>query len=137
MDPEKTSASSDTELIAQAKAVGSGEVSSALPDEAPSWWSTHDAMTMSASVLVFGVAVIGLSAWLAIRKIEKDVILKIVVIPMVVMSAVFLLVAGYTDMQMAPIVGLLGTIVGYILGNGTKSEGPAPEPKPEAGGAPV
>jgi len=44
------------------------------------------------------------------------VILKAVIIPMVVMSAVFLVVAGYDDQQIAPAMGLLGTVVGYVLG---------------------
>ena len=29
----------------------------------------------------------------------------------------FLIVARYTDKQMGPVMGLLGTIVGYLLGN--------------------
>lgn len=80
------------------------------------WWTTENAMTMSSVVLAFGAIVIGLSAYLAIRQIPRDVILRIVVIPMAIMSALFLVVAGYDDSQIAPAMGLLGTIIGYILG---------------------
>ncbi len=31
--------------------------------------------------------------------------------------------AGYTSEQIAPMFGLLGTIVGYLLGKGTQQEG--------------
>ena len=30
--------------------------------------------------------------------------------------AIFLVVAGYSDQQIAPVIGLLGTIAGYLLG---------------------
>lgn len=104
------------------------------------WWSATEAMTISSAVLIFGLLVIGVSAAMAFKRIDKDVILKAVIIPMVVMSAVFLVVAGYSDKQIAPLMGLLGTIVGYVLGasqNGradSKDErGPTP-PEPPAQG---
>ena len=55
-------------------------------------------------------------SWARTKKLDKEVILKAVIIPMVVMSAVFLVVAGYDDQQIAPAMGLLGTVVGYVLG---------------------
>jgi biopolymer transport protein ExbB/TolQ len=36
------------------------------------------------------------------------------------MMAVFLVVAGYTDTQIAPVMGLLGTVAGYLLGKEPK-----------------
>ncbi|MEZ2146369.1 hypothetical protein AAE026_29345 [Bradyrhizobium sp. DN5] len=41
---------------------------------------------------------------------------KAFLILVVVFSALFLIVAGYTDQQTAPVFGLLGTIAGYIFG---------------------
>jgi hypothetical protein len=84
------------------------------------WWSTHSAMTMCSAVLIFGILVMALSTVLALKKLEKDTILKVVVIPMAVVSAIFLVVAGYDDRQVAPAMGLLGTIVGYVLGTARK-----------------
>jgi hypothetical protein len=85
------------------------------------WWSVESAMTMSAIVLLFGLVTILIGAFLALRQLSQQTILKVVVIPMVVMAAVFLVVAGYSDQQMAPAMGLLGTVVGYVLGTGREA----------------
>lgn len=81
-------------------------------------------MTMSAVVLAFGLLVMLIGGYLAARRLNTEVVLKVVVIPMVIMSAVFLVVAGYDDQQIAPAMGLLGTVVGYVLG--TTKNAPAP-----------
>ena len=36
---------------------------------------------------------------------------------------VFLIVAGYTEKQIAPVIGLLGTIAGYLLGKSSSETG--------------
>jgi hypothetical protein len=41
---------------------------------------------------------------------------KLFIIVVVVGGSLFLLTAGYSQDQMTPIIGLLGTIVGYALG---------------------
>jgi hypothetical protein len=53
----------------------------------------------------------------------------------VVFASLFLIVAGYTDTQTAPVFSLLGTIVGYIFGRsatattgGAADNAPAPGP---------
>jgi len=64
----------------------------------------------------------------------------------IVFGALFLVVAGYSDEQTAPVFGLLGTIIGYIFGRyqsaATESEdggpppagggGEKPDPQPDA-----
>lgn len=35
---------------------------------------------------------------------------------LIIVAAVFLIVAGYTETQIVPVIGLLGTIAGYMLG---------------------
>jgi hypothetical protein len=101
------------------------------PPEVPTepWWSARSAISMCSIILVFGLIVIGISSSLALKRIDKETILKVVVIPMAVMLAVFLVVAGYSDSQIAPAMGLLGTIVGYVLGargkGATDEGGPA------------
>jgi hypothetical protein len=87
---------------------------------APSWWSVTDAMTISAAVLVFGLAVLVLATYLIRTGKNTEAVLRIFGTILIVMVAVFLVVAGYTDTQIAPVIGLLGTIVGYLLGKETK-----------------
>jgi hypothetical protein len=72
---------------------------------------------MCSVLLVYSLLIIIVSAWLATKKLEKDTVLKAIVVPTVVVLAVFLVVAGYDDKQFAPVMGLFGTIIGYVLGS--------------------
>ena len=50
------------------------------------------------------------------HKHEPNMILRPFGTILIIVAAVFLVVAGYTEEQIAPVIGLLGTIAGYILG---------------------
>jgi len=80
------------------------------------WWSVADAMTISSCVLIFGLVVMVLATALLYKGKKADDILKLFGTIIIVISAIFLVVAGYTDTQIAPVIGLLGTIAGYLLG---------------------
>lgn len=79
------------------------------------WWSTKNAMTMSASVLLFGAFVLVV----LLRHIKNNDIMeneaKLFMISLIVWSTLFLVVSGYGDTQIAPVMGLFGTVIGYIL----------------------
>ena len=47
---------------------------------------------------------------------------------LVLILAVILIVAGYSNDQITPVIGLLGTIVGYLLGKESASERASKEP---------
>jgi membrane-associated HD superfamily phosphohydrolase len=100
------------QAISEAKAV---ILSRGARDHNGGWWSTNSAMTMSASVLLFG-AVIMLVLLYHIKTCNiTDHESRIFIIVLVVISSMFLVVAGYSDSQIAPVMGLLGTITGYVL----------------------
>lgn len=81
------------------------------------WWRADEAMTISAAVLVFGLLVLVMMTFTLRRGgIHPDAVLKLFGTTIVVIGALFLIVAGYTDAQMGPVMGLLGTISGYLLG---------------------
>jgi len=80
------------------------------------WWSTTNAMTISASVLVFGLIVCFLAAALLRQGKSADNVLKTLGTILIIVAALFLVVAGYSDKQISPVIGLLGTIAGYLLG---------------------
>ncbi len=86
----------------------------------PSWWSVTNAMTISATILVFGLLVIILATYLIKNGKRTESVLRIFGTILIVMMAVFLVVAGYTDTQIAPVMGLLGTVAGYLLGKEPK-----------------
>lgn len=85
------------------------------------WWSVENAMTISTVVLVFGLVTIGIAAWLILRRIPHNAVLRVLGTVLILVFAVFLVVAGYSDKQIASVLGLLGTVAGYLLG---KSENP-------------
>lgn len=80
------------------------------------WWSAEEAMTISACVLVFGLIICGLATFLIMKGKSADNVLKALGTVLIIVAALFLVVAGYDDKQMAPVMGLLGTIAGYLLG---------------------
>ena len=73
-------------------------------------------MTISASILIFGALIMCLATILLYKGKSADEVLKLFGTIIIIVSAVFLVVAGYTDTQIAPVIGLLGTIAGYLLG---------------------
>jgi hypothetical protein len=73
--------------------------------------------TLSIVVLVFGLVIILLEIYLIKnRKISAEDAIKFVTITLIITSTLFLITAGYSNDQIAPAVGLLGTIAGYLLG---------------------
>jgi hypothetical protein len=72
---------------------------------------------LALTVIAFGVIVIILSALvLRSRDAAPELILRSFTITMIVSGTLFLICAGYTNDQIAPAVGLFGTIAGYLLG---------------------
>jgi hypothetical protein len=45
-------------------------------------------------------------------------VLRLATMPMVIAATIFLVVLGFSNEQMTPVIGLLGTMIGYILGFG-------------------
>jgi hypothetical protein len=43
--------------------------------------------------------------------------LRLATMPMVIASAIFLVLLGFSNEQMTPVIGLLGTLIGYVLGS--------------------
>ncbi|MEM8583320.1 MAG: hypothetical protein AAGF87_03575 [Bacteroidota bacterium] len=80
----------------------------------------------SIAVLAFGLGIIIALLWVIVRRIEiketSDLVdaLKLPIVVVIVISGVFLVTAGYGNDQIAPIVGLMGTIAGYLMGRNGK-----------------
>jgi hypothetical protein len=69
-------------------------------------------------ILVFGAFIISLEVYvMLVQKRYWDVwSFKIVGLTLVVVCGMFLVVAGYDQNQIAPMMALLGTVAGYMLG---------------------
>lgn len=78
-------------------------------------WKANE-LTVGSMILAYGLIVIAISSWLMIRGKDSEAVLRMVAVISAVVIAAFLLVVGYDNDQMNPVIGLLGTIVGYLLG---------------------
>lgn len=118
-------------VLAQQPAAQAVVVQVADPEATvPAWWSNQNSMTMSSVVLIFGVVVIAIcAALMRSSRPSPEAILRVFGTVLIITGALFLVVAGYTDKQMAPVMGLLGTLAGYLLGKGASDEPPSAGPK--------
>ncbi len=81
-------------------------------------WHTSMEIGLSIGVLVFGLLLImlQLSYLKSGGKFQPMWALKMTGITLVVTAGLFLIVAGFSQTQTAPMMGLLGTVAGYLLG---------------------
>ena len=78
-------------------------------------------MTISVVVLVFGIITLVLATYLINRGKSSEAILRTYGTILIIVTSVFLVVAGYSSSQIAPVMGLMGTVAGYLLGKGEAS----------------
>jgi ABC-type xylose transport system permease subunit len=90
------------------------------------WWSVNNAMTMCAVLLIFAFFVLSLTGYLMKHGQSGAVLLRVFGTVMVITMATFLVVAGYDDQQLGAPLGLLGTIVGYLLGKDASGQDSRP-----------
>ncbi|MCK1381171.1 hypothetical protein IVB33_30230 [Bradyrhizobium sp. 24] len=68
-------------------------------------------------IMLFGLVVIAMLLWFGRRGNNRpEEMARHVIVVFVVSAALILVTAGYSNDQIAPAFGLLGTIVGYVLG---------------------
>lgn len=93
------------------------EAKSQLSTEAPEQpWDKEMVLSLSFGILMFGLIVISLMTYLLRRNKHFSLILPSFGVPLIVVAAVVLVIAGFGERQIAPVIGLLGTIAGYLLG---------------------
>ncbi|MEM1215790.1 MAG: hypothetical protein AAGJ82_08910 [Bacteroidota bacterium] len=72
---------------------------------------------LSYGVLIFGILIVLAQTYIISRRDEPpSQSLKYLSISLIIVGALFLVTAGYGNSQIAPIIGLLGTVAGYLLG---------------------
>jgi hypothetical protein len=96
------------------------DVSSNITKEMVAW----EMIRLSWGVLVFGLVLIlfiGAIAYKNNNGWDRE-LTRIFTVSLVIVAGLFLITAGYTDQQIAPMFGLLGTIAGYLLGKSTNQD---------------
>jgi hypothetical protein len=83
---------------------------------------------LSLLILAFGTVVVGVEyALLRKRSFDGNDILKVFGVTLIVVGTLFLIASGFGDKQIAPAMGLFGTLAGYILGKASGSSKKADE----------
>ena len=91
----------------------------------PGEW-TQIMVPLTVGILIFGLVVLLLMSYVLLRSNRPPIsILRAFCVPLIIVAALVLVIAGYTQDQIAPVIGLLGSIAGYLLG---KSDAGGPEP---------
>jgi uncharacterized protein YhaN len=85
-------------------------------------WTTIEIL-LSVGILIFALIIFLLQVRLmTMLKLDwtPTAILRFNGLTLIIAGGLLLVVAGYSDQQIAPVIGLLGTIAGYLLGAGEK-----------------
>jgi hypothetical protein len=78
---------------------------------------------LSFLILGFGCVVVGVEfALLRKKDFDGNDILKVFGVTLIVVGTLFLIAAGFGDKQIAPAMGLFGTLAGYLLGRATAAK---------------
>jgi hypothetical protein len=78
---------------------------------------------LSVLVILFGLIVIFIEFWLLRRSaLRPDEILRIFALTLIIIGPLFFVTAGFDSNQIAPAMGLFGTIAGYLLGRRSRAD---------------
>ena len=82
----------------------------------------NHSLWLSIAILIFGSVIICGIFYILIRQNKGwgPNAVQIVSITLLIVAGLLLITAGYSQQQITPIVGLLGTIAGYLLGKSNK-----------------
>lgn len=80
-------------------------------------WSKELVIILSSSILIFGFSTLLVMAYMIRKGGNADQILRLCALPLIIVAAIFLVVTGYNNEQISPVMGLLGAIAGYLLGS--------------------
>jgi hypothetical protein len=85
---------------------------------------------LSLEILIFGFAVVAVQYLLLKNaKVTAEEALRVYAVTLIIIGTLFAITAGFDSNQIAPAMGLFGTIAGYLLGRRTAQSGtPGPGP---------
>jgi glycerol uptake facilitator-like aquaporin len=90
----------------------------------PAAWTPELVRQLSLGIGIFAILSFVLVAFLIWKNKRAEQILRTFGILVIIFAAVFLVVAGYSDTQITPVIGLLGTVAGYLLGRRIEDKDP-------------
>ena len=78
---------------------------------------------LTAGILIFSLITM-IFMVRALKDHDAGDVLRLFTVPQVVVAALLLVILGFSNQQMTPVIGLLGTLVGYILSTGRQRQQP-------------
>jgi hypothetical protein len=116
------------------------DVSKVLPPNtiptSTNMFRTSNESLLTILMLTFGVIILGISAFIIYKHgTDLNFLFKYFIIILVIIASVVLMSVGYDKDQVAPAIGLFGTIAGYLLGKADvppKAANNPPNPNPPA-----
>lgn len=81
------------------------------------WLSDYE-FWLSASVLIFGLLLFVAEIYIirTTATFNPEQAIKLVAVSLIIISTLFIITAGFSSQQIAPAMGLFGTVAGYMLG---------------------
>ena len=84
-------------------------------------WSADHAFKTGGAVLLFGAFLIACITLVALKQNNNNRdLVRLFSVPIIIIAAVYLVVAGYDEKQIAPVIALLSSVAGFILGSTIK-----------------
>lgn len=101
--------------------------------------TTVEEKIMSIFVLILGLVVLLFEFLLLWRsKAQADDILRVLGVSLIIVAALFTVAAAFDVTQLTPVIGLLGTIAGYLIGkDGARAPVTAASSAPGSAAAPM
>lgn len=91
-------------------------------------WLSSFEFWMSFSVLLFGLLVFAIEiVMVRLTSFRPEQTIKLLAVTLIVISTLFIITAGFDSEQIAPAMGLFGTIAGYMLGRASGKPGEVQE----------
>lgn len=91
-------------------------------------WLSSFEFWMSFSVLIFGLLVFAIEiVMVRLTSFQPEQTIKLLAVTLIVISTLFIITAGFDSEQIAPAMGLFGTIAGYMLGRASGKSGEVQE----------
>lgn len=80
-------------------------------------------MVLSVLILIFGISIIVIQYRLLAKVVDKHIteVFKIFTVTLIIVGTLLLIASGFSSDQIAPALGLFGTIAGYILAKSSDS----------------
>jgi len=113
---------SDDEKIAQLKDSLAHHYAALGTDQGQPW-SASLVEILGGGLLLFCLLVLVIAAWLLRGKnVDSQIIKKMFGLTLILCLSAFLMVTGYGQAQLTPIVGLFGTVAGYLLAKDARTQ---------------